>query len=112
MAGEGVHLLDGAAEDILLDALALAVEVAQLAGEPLGLGGVLREQELGGQLRAAHAPGGVDAGSEDKADLHGGDRTSGQAGLAQQRVKAREVAAVDALKTALARWCGSRPPCA
>ena len=30
--GEGVHLLDGAAEDILLDALALAVEVAQLAG--------------------------------------------------------------------------------
>ena len=99
--GEGVHLLDGAAEDILLDALALAVEVAQLAGEPLGLGGVLREQELGGQLRAAHASGGVDAGGEDEADLHGGDRTSGQAGLAQQRVKAREVAAVDALKAAL-----------
>ena len=39
--GEGVHLLDGAAEDILLDALALAVEVAQLAGEPLGEAGAL-----------------------------------------------------------------------
>ena len=82
-------------------AIAAAGALAHAAGEPLGLGGVLREQELGGQLRAAHAPGGVDAGSEDKADLHGGDRTSGQAGLAQQRVKAREVAAVDALKTAL-----------
>lgn len=64
--GEGVHLLDGAAEDILLDALALAVEVAQLAGEPLGLGGVLREQELGGQLRAAMRPAALMRGARTK----------------------------------------------
>ena len=57
-------------EDIQLHRLAGAVEVAELLGQQLRLGGVLGEDEVRGGLGLAHAPRGVDPGGE--AVAHGG----------------------------------------
>ena len=63
-------------KDLPLDVLSLPVELAQLVGELLGPAGVLGEQQLGGQGRPAHAPGGVDARGQGKADAVGGQGLS------------------------------------
>ena len=81
--------------DLLLDALALAVERAQLPREARGLCRVGREQELGGLVRLTHAAGGVDARGEHEADLHGRHRLFGQPRLLQQCVQADEVGVVN-----------------
>ena len=99
--GQRLHLLNGAAEDILLHALPLTVEFAQLAREFFRAGGIVGEQKLCGKLGPAHASGGVDARSQHKADLDRRDGTRREPRLAQQRVQADEVAAVDPLETAL-----------
>lgn len=99
--GKVLHLLDGAAENVLLHALALAVELAQLARELFRADGIVGEQQFRGQLGAAHAARGVDARGEHKADLDRRDGARREPRLAQQRVQPRKVAAVDALKPAL-----------
>ena len=99
--GKVLHLLDGAAENVLLHALALAVELAQLARELFRADGIVGEQQFRGQLGAAHAARGVDARGEHKADLNRRDGARREPRLAQQRVQPRKVAAVDALKPAL-----------
>ena len=96
-----LHLLDGAAEDILLHALPLAVELAQLAGELFRADGIVGQKKLGGKLGPAHSARGIDARGKHKADLNGRDRARGEPCLAQQRVQARKVAAVDPFKAAL-----------
>lgn len=50
--GKVLHLLDGAAENVLLHALALAVELAQLARELFRADGSVGEQQFRGQLGA------------------------------------------------------------
>ena len=100
--GKVLHLLDGAAENVLLHALALAVELAQLARASFFCAdGIVGEQQFRGQLGAAHAARGVDARGEHKADLDRRDGARREPRLAQQRVQPRKVAAVDALKPAL-----------
>ena len=94
-------MLDRAGKNILFDRLTLTVELAQLVGKPLRLGGVAGEQKLGGKLGAAHASGGVDARRENEADLNGGDRLSGKTGFAQQRVQTDKIAVVESVQPAL-----------
>ena len=51
-------------ENIQLHPLPLSVELTQLVGQILGPLGVVRQDEVGGHGRPAHASGGVDAGGE------------------------------------------------
>ena len=84
--------------DGLLHRLTLPVQGAQLTGQPGGLRRVLTQQEVGGLVRCPHAAGGVDAGSQHEAHLHGGDGLIHEACLLQQGVEADEVRLGDALQ--------------
>ena len=68
-----LDLLHRLVEDLLLHHLPLPVQSAQLAGQLLRLGAVAGEEEVRGQLRLPHPPGGIEPGGEDEADLNGGD---------------------------------------
>ena len=75
--------------DLRLHLLALAVELAELAGELLGSGFVPGEEELGGQSHLSHAPGGVDPGGEGVADGGGGEAAAVAAALCHERGETR-----------------------
>ena len=76
-------------------------------GAPPGRG-LGAQQQIRRHVRRAHAPGGVDAGGQDEADLHGGDGFVGQARLLQQGVEADEVRPADGRQAPATRWCGFR----
>ena len=88
---ETADLVNGVGADILLHALALPVELAELPGKllsPLRVGAL---QKLRRQVRLPHAPGGVDPGGEGKAHLDGGERLIRKPRLPQQRVEPGEI---------------------
>ena len=58
----------GGEQDARLGLLAVAVEQVELAGDLLGAGAVLGEQQLERGVGAAHAAGGVDARAEPEAE--------------------------------------------
>ncbi len=89
--GRLFDLLDGLGADGLLHRLPLPVQGAQLPGQGLGPGRVRLLQQIRRQVRRPHAPGGVDPGSQDEADLDGGDGLALQPRLPQQGVDAHEV---------------------
>ena len=79
------------AEDPLLDGLPVAVQVLELAREPLRLAGVLREEQVERGPRVAEPAGRVDARSQpegDRAGVHGGRV---DAGGAHERLQPRLV---------------------
>ena len=96
LLGRGLlDLFHGLGVDLLLHGLALPVQGAQLPGQVLRPVGIGTQQQVRRHVRRAHAPGGVDAGGQDEADLHGGDGFVGQARLMQQGVEADEVRPAD-----------------
>ena len=101
LRAQGVDLVNGVGTDGLFHRLTFPVEVAQLPGQFLRPGGIIRFQQVGGQIRGPHAPGGVDAGGEDKADLNGGDGLAGKPGLFEQGVNAHEVCVGQSLQPAV-----------
>ena len=88
--GEALDLLDGLGVDLLLHGLPFPVEGAHLPGHVLGPGGVVCEEEVRRQLRLPHAPGGVDPGGQDEADLGGGQARLRQARLPQEGPEAQK----------------------
>ena len=96
LLGRGLlDLLHGLGIDGLLHALALPVQGAQLPGQTLCLAGIGAQQQVRRHIRRAHTAGGVDAGGQDKADLHGGHGLVGQARLPQQGVQTDEIRPAD-----------------
>ena len=63
-----LDLVEGGAQDALLDGLALTVQLLELEGEPPRVVGVLGEQQLECGLRPAEAARGVDARRQAEAD--------------------------------------------
>ena len=57
-------------------------------------------QKVRGQIRSPHAPGGVDPGGENEADLDGGDGLAQQPCLFQKGVDAHKIRVVQGLKAA------------
>ena len=73
LLGLVVQALDALLKDLPLNVLPLPVELAQLLGQFLGPLGGVGKQQLPGQGRLAHAPGGVDAGGQGVSDGHRGE---------------------------------------
>ena len=94
-----VDLVDGVGADGLLHSLPLPVQIAQLPGHLLGPGRVVRLQQVGGQVRRAHAPRGIDAGGEHETDLDGGDGLAQQARLLQKGMNAHKIRVGQGLQT-------------
>ena len=99
----GRHFLDhgdGLGVDLLLHGLALAVELAQLAGQLPGQNRVLAQHQLCRAICLAHASGSIDAGSQHITDLHRGDLLLIKTGLLQQGLQTDEIIVGDMGKPA------------
>ena len=81
--------LHGLLPYFLLQALALAVHLAKLCGEPTRLGGAFLHHKLGGALHPPKPPCGVDTRRERKADGHGGQTVTVNARLVHEGRKSR-----------------------
>ena len=88
-----LDLGDGRAQDPVLDRLPVLVQDLELAGEPLCLLGVGREQQLEGGVGAAEAAGGIDPRSEPEADGGGVDGRGVDPGVPHQRLEPRALRA-------------------
>ena len=89
--GIGLDDLLRLGEDVLILLAAARVLGLELVGKRLGFVGhrfVGREQQPRGDVRRAHAAGGVDARRDHEADVIAVDRLSGQAGGFEQRAQA------------------------
>ena len=74
-------------QDLVLRRLPQLVLLTQLDGEPDRAVHVLRQEQLGGEVRLAHAPGGVDARREHETDGRGGQVALRHAGLREQALQ-------------------------
>ncbi len=100
LVGEAADLFHGVGADGLLHRLTLPVQLAQLLGKLLRPGGVGGLQQVRGQVRRAHASGGVDPGREHEADLDGGDGLSQKPRFFQKGMHAHKIRMGQSLQSA------------
>ena len=84
-----LHLCDRGAQDLVLDRLAVAVQLLEPVGEPASLLAVGREEQLERRARVTEPAGRVDPRCQPETDLAGVDRRRIDARDAHQRLQSR-----------------------